>query len=81
MIMFSHSTKKMAQTYKKDGDVDANGERIEHDASWWLANGDLSHYIITISEGKISAPVNSVILHCKYPYEPTGLDGLRLYRQ
>lgn len=41
MIMFSHSTKKMAQTYKKDGDVDANGERIEHDASWWLANGDL----------------------------------------
>ena len=79
MIMFSHSTKKMAKTYKKDGDVDANGERIEHDASWWLANGDLREYdTITISDGKTRVERS---LHCKYPYEPTGLDGLRLYRQ
>lgn len=75
--MFSHSTKKMAKTYKKDGDVDANGERIEHDASWWLANGDLSHYI-TISEGKLRG---TWYLHCKYPYEPTGFKDLLLYRQ
>ena len=70
-----------AAVYKKNGDVDASGERIKHDASWWLANGDLSDYIITISEGKIRAPVNEVILHCKYPYMPTGLYGLCLERQ
>ena len=70
-----------AKTYTKKGDVDASGERIKHDASWWLANGDLSNYIITISEGKIRGPVDGVILHCKYPYMPTELLGLCLERQ
>ena len=65
-----------AKTYKKNGDVDASGERIEHDASWWLANGDLSDYI-TISEGKISG---TWPLHCKYPYF-IGFRDFRLERQ
>ena len=66
-----------AAVYKKNGDVDASGERIKHDASWWLANGDLSDYI-TISDGKIEVTWD---LHCKYTYEPSGFRDLRLERQ